>query len=146
MGAEGARRALVEGLTRGASLVNYVGHGSVDRVRASLITNETATGLRHGRLPVWVAMTCLNGYFVDPRLDALGEALLKNPEGGAVAVWASAGTCAPEPQAVMNAAFYRSLRNGGRLGDAVGAAKRSVQDGDVRRTWILLGDPSLPLK
>jgi hypothetical protein len=35
---------------------------------------------------------------------------------------------------------------GARLGDAVRAAKSATPDADVRRTWILFGDPSMTLK
>ena len=35
-------------------------------------------------------MTCLNGYFIDVKLESIAEALLQAP-GGAVAVWASSG-------------------------------------------------------
>jgi len=32
------------------------------------------------------------------------------------------------------------------LGDAVRQAKSATKDTDVRRTWILLGDPTMKLK
>jgi hypothetical protein len=41
------------------------------------------------------------------------------------------------------------MYNGGavvRLGDAARAAKIAVTDMDVRRTWVLLGDPTMRLK
>lgn len=98
-------------------------------------------------LTVFVIMNCLNGYFQDAAFDSLAESLLKSSEGGAVAVWASSSMTFADGQAAMNPEFYRqvfSVRV--RLGDAVMRAKTTTFDGDVRRTWILLGDPSMKLK
>ena len=48
----------------------------------------------------------------------------------------------------MNREFYRQLfaNRGITLGEAIKRAKGAVGDGDVRRTWILLGDPSMRVK
>jgi hypothetical protein len=78
--------------------------------RRNLLTNEDARELNNkGRLPVFVMMTCLNGYFNDPVLNSLGEALLKAEAGGAVAVWASSGMTLPDGQATMNQQIVRLL-------------------------------------
>jgi hypothetical protein len=146
---EMARRSLFEALYRKQSLVNYVGHGSVNQWRANLLTNDDALELRNDHLPMFVMMTCLNGYFQDPALDSLGESLLKAERGGAVAVWASSGLTMPADQALINQELYRSLFNrksSVTIGEAVRRAKLSVGDPDIRRTWILLGDPALKLK
>ena len=117
-----------------------------------------ARELSNSQLPVFVMMSCLNGYFQDVVVDSLSEALLKAEHGGAVAVWASSGLTYPQGQAQMNRAFYEALfaANGDgfakkagsllTLGEAVQQAKAAISDTDVRRTWILLGDPTLRLK
>ena len=46
-------------------------------------------------------MTCLNGYFHDTTFPSLAEQLLANPQGGAVAVWASSTLTLPAPQLAM---------------------------------------------
>jgi hypothetical protein len=78
----------------------------------------------------------------------LAEALLKAKGGGAVAVWASSGLTEPDKQAVMNKELIRLLFNGGSLtlGEATKRAKASVSDQDVRKTWILFGDPTTRLR
>ena len=93
-------------------------------------------------------MTCLNGFFQDVYSDSLAEALLKAKQGGAVAVWASSGLTEPDKQAVMNKEVVRLLFNGGKLtlGEAVKRAKAAVSDPDIRKTWILFGDPTTKLK
>ena len=146
---EMARNSLFEALYRRQFLVNYVGHGSVNQWRGNLLTNDDALALRNDHLPMFVMMTCLNGYFHDPVLDSLGESLMKAEQGGAVAVWASSGMTLPTDQALLNRELYRLLFNRGQamtIGEAVIRAKGASSDSDVRRTWILLGDPAMKLK
>jgi hypothetical protein len=93
-------------------------------------------------------MTCLNGWFHDPYQEGLAEALLKAEEGGAIAAWASSGLTEHAPQLVMNKELIKLLFNGEGLtiGEAVKRAKASITDQDIRRTWILFGDPATRLK
>ena len=48
----------------------------------------------------------------------------------------------------MNREFYRQLfaNRGIALGEAIKRAKGAASDGDVRRTWILLGDPTMKVR
>ncbi len=146
--------ATVAALSAGPAVVNYAGHGTITGWRGSMSTDEIA-GLSNGaHRSVFTVMNCLNGYFQDPVLPCLAEELLRNPGGGAVAVWASSGTCLPADQAIMDVAFYAHLFGGARpiwspargdvmtIGEAAARAKAAIRDPDVRRTWILFGDPA----
>jgi hypothetical protein len=147
--AEMARGSLTEAIYRKQFLVNYVGHGSVNQWRGNLLTNEYALGLRNEHRPFFVMMTCLNGYFHDPALDSLGESLLKAQHGGAVAVWASSGMTMPVEQALVNQELSRLLFSREQvltIGEAAMKAKSVTTSGDVRRTWVLLGDPAMKLR
>ena len=111
--------------------------------------NEDALNLENGfKLPFVVAMNCLNGLFQDVYQDSLAEALLMNPDGGAVMVWASSALTDPTGQDLMNRDLYSSLFDGSNpsVGDAVLEAKTNGTDQDTRNTWILFGDPSMRLK
>ena len=145
-----AKRNLLEAIARGQMIVNYTGHASSTLWRGDLLTSDDATGMANQHLPLFAMMSCLNGYFQDPELDSLAESLMKAKRGGAVAVWASSGLTTPDLQATMDQEFFRLiLAEGGSsptLGDATRLAKRSVNDGDVRRTWILFGDPAMRLR
>jgi hypothetical protein len=151
---ETARRQLLEALNRGQKIVNYIGHGNVDQWRANLLTNEDARGLANGQhLSLFVMMTCLNGYFEDPVLRSLAEELMRSEHGGAVAVWASDGMTFPADQASINQQLYRLLFGAGdpkvqpmTLGEATQRAKAATPEADVRRTWILFGDPTMRVK
>jgi hypothetical protein len=145
---------LLESLNRGPALVNYTGHGSVDLWRGHLLTAEDARELSNGeRLSVFVTMTCLNAYFHDAALESLAEALMNAEGGGAVAVWAPSGMTGPSGQAAMNRELYRLLFTDSSpqgtswtLGEAAVRAKTAVGNDDIRRTWILLGDPTMLLR
>jgi hypothetical protein len=133
----------------GALLTTYVGHASVEIWSQYVFTSADARRLTNGnRLPVMLAMNCLNGYFHDVFTESLAEALLKAPNGGAVAVWASSTLTEPDQQAVMAQELFRRLFNGGdvTLGEAVMRAKSVVSERDVRTSWILFGDPMMKLR
>jgi hypothetical protein len=144
-----AKSRLLEAIGEGQKIINYTGHGSVSLWRGSLLTNDDARSLTNEeRLPVFVMMTCLNGYFADPALDSLAESLVKAEGGGAVAAWASSAMTTPDDQSLMNQQLYRLLLASPTLslGEAVRGSKSAIRNVDVRRTWILLGDPTMRLK
>jgi hypothetical protein len=150
-----AKGRLTQVLREGSLLVNYVGHGSTELWRSNLLTGQEALGLDNGaKLPLVVGMTCLNGMFHDLYTESLAETLMRAEQGGAIGVFASSGVTRPRHQALLNLELYRQLFDGaGRtLGEAVQRAKalfvdeRSADAQDVRRSWILFGDPSLRLK
>jgi len=145
-----ARTRLLNALFRGQKIVNYIGHGSVDQWKSNLLTGADISELRNtGGIPVFVMMTCLNGYFQDPSLDSLAETLMKAPKG-AIAVWASSGMTSPDVQSPANQELYRWLFDKNNpsimLGDAVSRAKAVGGNMDVRHTWILFGDPTMRLR
>ena len=143
-----AKATLLASLSAGPDLVNYSGHGAVTRWRGDWLTAADAAGLGNSAHPsLYVLMTCLNGYFIDPAQTSLSEALLSAP-GGAAAVLSSGATLLPAPQEAANRTLLDTLYRSPapvRLGDAVSAALSPLVDPDVRTTETLLGDPSLPV-
>jgi phage-related baseplate assembly protein len=93
-------------------------------------------------------MDCLNGFFHDVYTQSLAESLLLSPDGGGVAVWASSGFTNAQPQVFLNEALLTALAQNPHLplGAAILAAKSGITDADVRRTWILFGDPAMQLQ
>jgi len=144
-----ARQELLAGINSGQVLVNYNGHGSIEIWGSGLFDDTAATALTNGsKLPLFVAMNCLNGFFQDVYTQSLAEALLLAPNGGAVAVWASSGLTAPDPQFQMDQTLVKTLfaQPSIALGDAVLFAKSGIADMDTRKTFILFGDPLMRLK
>ena len=139
---------VLQSFNSGALLINYFGHGSVEIWRGDLLQSDDAPGLTNGtKLPFVVAMTCLNGFFHDIYTNSLAEALMNAPNGGAVGVWASSGLTDSDVQHPMNKELLNQLFNSSQtIGEAVVKAKASESDPDVRKTWILFGDPTLKIQ
>jgi uncharacterized repeat protein (TIGR01451 family) len=141
------RSQIIAALDNGALLVDYNGHGAEQQWSFSDLFDDTdASALTNGgRLPVYLLMDCLNGLFQDVYAQSLAKSLMLAPNGGAVAVWASSGFTQQAPQASMNLAFLHQMAAHPNypLGRLVLNAKANTTDNDVRRTWILFGDPSL---
>jgi hypothetical protein len=150
LGTSTARQSLLDGINSGQLLVNYNGHGSVEVWSNGSLFNSTlaASLTNEEKTPLFVMMNCLNGFFHDVYTQSMAETLMLAPHGGAVAVWASSGLTSPAPQFAMNKAFTRSLFENPAisLGDAVMVAKSSIADEDVRKTFVLFGDPAMNLR
>jgi uncharacterized repeat protein (TIGR01451 family) len=142
-----ASQEIIAAINSGALLVNYTGHGSEQQWSFSdLFDNTSATALTNGnRLPVFLIMDCLNGFFHDVFAESLSSALLFAPNGGAVGVWASSGFTTAPPQASMDQALLSALAANPSqpIGRAILTAKAGILDSDVRRTWIFFGDPAM---
>jgi len=141
---------IVAAMNSGQVLVNFLGHGSVEQWSlAGFFSDTDATGLTNGgNLPFVVSMDCLSGFFQDVYTTSLAESLLLAPDGGAVAVWASSGFTSADPQVTMDRALVvQVFANPGRpIGNSILKAKAGTVDPDVRRTWILFGDPAMRLR
>ncbi|MCK5421853.1 MAG: hypothetical protein KAJ08_06790, partial [Deltaproteobacteria bacterium] len=148
LGSETARDELIDSVNEGPLLVNYVGHGSVEVWQGGLFDDDDARALtNYPELSFFINMTCLNGFFQAPYAESLAEVLLKSDQGGAIAVWTSSGLTYPQEQSAMNQELMRLLFNGEELtiGEAARRAKEAIDDQDIRKTWILFGDPATPL-
>lgn len=141
---------IVTAINNGALLVNYTGHGSEEQWSfTDFFDDSTAAALTNGdKLPVFLLMDCLNGLFQDVYSQSLSKALILAPNGGAVAVWASSGFTVAPPQGAMDQALLSvwAANPATPIGQAVLTAKTGVTDPDVRRTWILFGDPLMQLQ
>ncbi len=137
-------------LNQGPGLVNYFGHGSVSAwTSAGILTNTDAATLTNGnKLPFWIALTCLNGSFIELTIESLAEAAQKNPNGGAIAVWASSGLTFPFGQVSISESFYQQEfgTNPPRVGDAIRQAKTFTTDLDILHLTVFFGDPTMRLR
>ena len=97
-------------------------------------------------------LTCLNGYFIGYNGlndDSIGELLLRTPNGGGPASWASTGLTTADVQMTMGRRFIQQIGLGNipRMGDLIRDAKFVIPAGaDVRFSWALFGDPMLKVR
>lgn len=149
-----ARNRLFAGLAAGAGLVNYLGHGGLDRLASGgLLTSADVAGLNNGdRLPVVTAMTCTVNRFAVPGIPSLGEVLVESPSGGAIAVLGPSGLADSADSRQLAEIFYRRTAERGklRLGDLIlrSYAELRTQGGDesLLDIYNLIGDPALRLR
>ena len=150
VGTAAARTNVVNVINSGQGLVNYLGHGSEDQWAGSNIFDQnTAGSLNNGtQLPVFLIMDCLNGFFHDVYAEPLAVTLMLSPNGGASAVVASSGLNQPAPQTTLDSMIVQSIftSKGATVGEALVTAKSGISDTDVRRTFILFGDPAMKIK
>lgn len=144
-----ANTQIMNSINGGPFIVNYSGHGNLGVwATTGFFSNIHASQLTNNNLSFFTLLTCLNGYFINPT-DSLSEFLLKNPNGGGVAIWASTGLTTPDVQETMATRFYNRLAAGNipRIGDLIKDAKTSINSGrDVRLSWALLGDPTMRVR
>jgi hypothetical protein len=150
VGTDLARQEILDGINSGQVMVNYLGHGSEQQWSGSnLFTTDSVSALTNSsKLPVFLIMNCLNGFFQDVYAQPLGVTLMLAPNGGAVAVLTSSGLNQAPPQTKLDGLVVQGAFGMARqaLGDAILAAKAQITDGDVRRTYVLLGDPAMQIK
>lgn len=146
-----SRAQLLTALRDGQALVNYVGHGGLDRLTTEglLLTPDVAQLANGPRLPVMTALTCLIAQFAYPTVTSLGEELVLQADGGAAALfgptWLSHNGQAGELGRHLLPRL--AATGGGRLGDRLlrGLADAAAAGGDreALRLYTLLGDPGL---
>jgi len=148
-----ARSLMFPVLNQGVGWVNYVGHGSVNRFGSNLLTvSDMGTLSSAGPLPVISAPTCAANRFEMPGSASLGERLVLDADGGAIAVWSATGPSLNNPavlidQSLLAAVFQQWTPT---LGEAVQQALQDNRRQDVPayllRIYNLLGDAALELR
>jgi hypothetical protein len=142
----------------GALLVNYVGHSSTQAwSHEKIFTNLDVLDLNNiGRLPVFLSMTCLDGYWFGPAhpkiYPGLIEVLIRADGGGAIGAFSPTGLGVATGHDVINQGFFKSLYVNGNweLGGASLNAKLDLYatgyNFDLLNTYTIFGDAALKIK
>jgi hypothetical protein len=150
MDATTARAQIISNINSGKGIVNYLGHGTLSSWSSPpMLSNTDAAALTNtNKLAFFVALTCLNGAFIEPSVDSLAEAAQKAPNGGAIGVWGSSGLTFPFGQVSISLSFYPQVfaATPARVGDAIKQSKSATTDMDIRRLTVFLGDPTMRLR
>jgi len=153
---EGAstRSRILEAFDEGASFMSYVGHGGAAVWATENVLNswDVASLQAQSTQSVMLTMNCLNGYFVAPAFDSLGEAYLKVPGRGTIASFSPSGLSVDAPAHQLHLALMRELTSGEheRLGDAIVAAQQAYAETglmpELLDIYHLLGDPATRIR
>ncbi len=138
------RSEIVGRMNDGAAIVNYFGHASVVGWTSSgILRNVDADSMFSNKKSTLIlALACLNGDFTVFGTKSLAESMMKRDRGGAFAVWAASGWNGAFEEEMMGRDLYQRIFAGMPLGDAIREVKILYPTLDMRRTFILFGDPT----
>jgi hypothetical protein len=150
--------AIKDKINHGTLIVNYSGHGYTQGWdNGHIFENSDVSDLTNsGRLPFFVSMTCLTGFFGYPEAwdyPSMAEVLVRSANKGAVGAFMSTGMTQPEAQRILDVALFDAIfkQDIRALGPAISAAKQTLLANgqvfeDVSETFLLFGDPATKLK
>ena len=151
-----ARSAIQNAFNEGVFLVNFVGHGYYGGWTNSGLfnTNDLASLQPQTKLPIILAMTCMEGYYISPALysskqEAMGEMITRLAGKGAVASWSPTGWGSVNGHDVLDRGFFKAVYK-----DDVNLISQATTTGllslwatgenlDLLDTFLLFGDPAM---
>lgn len=159
-----ARAAILNEFNNGVFLVNYIGHGAYTYWGERVAPFEKIFGvsdlpalLPQTKLPIILAMTCMEGWYISPRpyshnYEALGEVITRTAGKGAIASWSPTGWGRVIGHDFLDRGFFKAVYQDGAsiIGQATNAGLLNLwatgQDLDQLDTFLLFGDPALQLQ
>jgi len=146
-----AKKEFNEALKQGVLMVNYAGHGNTTAItNENMMTAAAAQELNNRHLPVWVTASCDVSRWDEDGIS-MGECLLLNPNGGAIALLSTVRVVYAQQNLLLNTAIIDNIFNRFadgtryRMGDIIKAAKIELGSDYNKLNFCLLGDPSLTL-
>jgi len=150
-----ARQKILSAINSDLSIVNFVGHGGMDRLSSGgmLKTSDTFEMTNVQSPFIMTALTCVAGRFGLSGYDTLSETLLLQQNSGAVAVWSSAGLSETFESEILGRNFYQALFDYSEAGTIGAAVTRAIHDYSTQgnltymlNLYNLLGDPALTIR
>ena len=150
-------KAFLDELNAGALLVNFNGHGAAGTMQYLFSLQfpdwDYLSQVDNGRrLPLVTALSCLNGMFVNPHTEAIGEVFTDRPDGGSIAYISASAQSFISQNDLLGQHLYGQFFDERTLafGPALNAAK--VQVLAAHSSWTasaltmqLFGDPAQEL-
>ena len=150
-------RKFLDALNDGALMLNFNGHGSAGTMQfvfsmESPDWDYLSQVHNGGRLPLVLALSCLNSMFVNPVWEGLGETLTAWADGGAIAYISATEKSRPSQNNLLSEQIFDQLfeREILTFGPVLNTAKMQVLAAhpgweDVVLTMQLFGDPAQEL-
>ena len=150
---------VIRQINEGRLLVNFLGHGSVSGMARFLRGSSQRVSYNYmrqivnaDRVPIVVALSCLNGQFSDPRFTCLAEEMTRKADGGAIAYISASALAAVITNDFLNdrlfAAFFRDGVREFGAGLAVSKAALDTRFPELKTLTLgiqLIGDPAQQL-
>ena len=148
------KNQIINGIKKGALVVNYFGHGGEDGIARERIFDkiDAAELINPDKLNCFVSVTCEFTKFDNPNRQTAGEFLYWNKNGGAIAlitttrqIFVSVGVefnlTLEEYLFSLNSDSYTSMAEALRLTKI----DPSISNSDQRRLVFFIGDPAMKL-
>lgn len=154
-----ANAAIENEFNNGTFLVNYIGHGAFSfwgKYGYLFGTEDIPSLLPQTKLPIIVAMTCMEGYFLSPYpysydSEALAEVITRTNGKGAVASWSPTGWGSVNGHDFLDRGFFKAIYQDGTniISQATNTGLLNLwasgDNLDLLDTFLLFGDPALQL-
>jgi hypothetical protein len=148
-----AESAIIDNINKGALIFNYTGHGGVDALTKEKIfeVGDVYKLNNFDRLSLFLTASCEVTRFDEHELVSLGEYILLNDKGGAIALFSTTRLVYASQNFQLNQSFFKYAFESGndnkryRLGDINRLTKVNLGINDNKRKFALLGDPALKL-
>ena len=154
-----ANAAIENEFNNGTFLVNYIGHGAFSfwgKYGYLFGTEDIPSLLPQTKLPIIVAMTCMEGYFLSPYpysydSEALAEVITRTNGKGAVASWSPTGWGSVNGHDFLDRGFFKAIYQDGTniISQATNTGLLNLwatgDNLDLLDTFLLFGDPAMQL-
>lgn len=150
-------KTFIDEFNQGALLVNFNGHGSPGTMQSLFTLSLPEWGYlsqikNANKLPLILALSCLNGLFSNPVVEGLAETFVNLEGGGAIAYISASAKSYVAQNNLLSDSFYKTLLKTEDVpwGHALNQAKAEVLANhpswiDVVLTMQLVGDPAQSL-
>ena len=145
-----ATEELLNILSEGTSIINYIGHGSAHQwAQEKLLYQDDDLNniITNGMLPVWIAGTCSWGHFDDLDTEAFSEEIIRMKNNGASAIISTTRLISVTSNAYFTREIFKSIFQDGLItNDPIGIVMQSVKDGSSSgELFQLFGDPAMKI-
>ncbi len=156
-----AKAAILAAINDGKFLVNYIGHGATYQWAdgaGGLLAADDVVGLTNlNKYPIISAMTCKEGYYINPDLTAgdaesLAEVITRAENKGAIASWSPTGMGVAIGHDIINRELFVAIFSDlvPRMGQATQQSLLDLWASgtylDLIDTYLLFGDPATMIK
>ena len=150
-----AQAAIIDAINQGRLIIHFTGHASIPYWASEKLLSVTsiASLTNTDTYPLFLPMTCQEGYFIRPTVPSLAESLVRVSGKGAIASFSPAGFGLANGHDILAQGIYQAFFNDGttQFGAATTFAKFYLAAngpgfGDLIDTYNLLGDPASQLK
>lgn len=159
LGSDAATKAvIINEFNQTPFMISMMGHGAADRFSTNtfLVADAKESSLSNSTYPIVMTLNCESAYFFDATksMESLGEALIMNANGGAIAYLGSTTQTTPPAQMRLAQNFFNQMNSsfaspykGQRLGDYLLQAKIATgsaeYEKDIVNSFSIIGDPAL---